>query len=729
MLIVGFVTYSFMSNDKTKQLHEREIKNLKQYQQAADQIMSEIPYTALELYNNHLDYLSEFNDINSIDFTNSKRMFNYNRSITNYNKNIESFYILNNNVNRLIVNDHFDDWSRFPDKEWLNMYQKSALSSSQTSLWQIRSLPAANSLTSEAGDILYTFVQPFQYLNPKRTGYVAVNINLNKLFSNIFPKDFPLYYVIDNSNHIIYGDPTYTDSVNKITSDKNSIEINGKSLLVFSINSPINNWRYICLYNETQLLYPLIHIRIVMFSLLIMVALFGILESFFISRKLYSPVNDFFQYMTHHFRTHNSTHEKNVILDFDTLKHHVNNFSQQQLQLQEKLSNELTIINENSIRKLLRSDIKPDAELLDSLFGKDSQGYVVVSLEDYSKIPFTNESNTLFTLTKKFLEPLEYKSVTTDIDDHLVSIIFYSNEKGFFDNHQEELRELCNHLLCFLNENGLNYCYSSISNTSTSVSMLNDSFLQSLTALKHRIYSDCDNIAQYNAIPQYRLDSVSTILSEYEIRLISALKEKSIERLESILNSMTENIKESYLQPEIIYSWFSLLRDILFGVPSSMGYSLNEIFFRDHTVLYEKFRYNKNIDDYKNYFIEICKNIILGLNNNSSQKNTELTEDIKTYIFDHISEDISLSAIADIYGLSAPYLSSMFKQETGQNFIKYVITTKMQTAMVLLTESNLKIKDISEKVGYYNDRSFYNAFKKFTGLSPNEYRIQYKKLH
>ncbi|OXS57400.1 hypothetical protein B1A99_18130 [Cohnella sp. CIP 111063] len=96
--------------------------------------------------------------------------------------------------------------------------------------------------------------------------------------------------------------------------------------------------------------------------------------------------------------------------------------------------------------------------------------------------------------------------------------------------------------------------------------------------------------------------------------------------------------------------------------------------------------------------------------------------DIAAYLDEHYFEDIGLIDIATRYHLDPSYLSRQFKAATGENFIEYVTRKRMEKACELLRGSERKINDISELVGYENQRYFSQVFKKFTGQTPSEYR-------
>lgn len=92
------------------------------------------------------------------------------------------------------------------------------------------------------------------------------------------------------------------------------------------------------------------------------------------------------------------------------------------------------------------------------------------------------------------------------------------------------------------------------------------------------------------------------------------------------------------------------------------------------------------------------------------------------YVVEHIDEKISLTLISDTLGISKNYFCSLFKQETGENFLNYVTKIKMQRAKYLLKEKNMRIYEVCNYLGYMDTTYFTKLFKKYNGMTPNEYK-------
>ena len=110
----------------------------------------------------------------------------------------------------------------------------------------------------------------------------------------------------------------------------------------------------------------------------------------------------------------------------------------------------------------------------------------------------------------------------------------------------------------------------------------------------------------------------------------------------------------------------------------------------------------------------------------ASRKNTAETYRVQQYIQEHYHEDISLKTLAEIACVSPHYFSAYFKTETGQNYKSYLTGVRMEKALSLVLDTDLKSYEIAERVGYNNVRRFVDSFRAVYGMSPADYRKQHK---
>lgn len=97
------------------------------------------------------------------------------------------------------------------------------------------------------------------------------------------------------------------------------------------------------------------------------------------------------------------------------------------------------------------------------------------------------------------------------------------------------------------------------------------------------------------------------------------------------------------------------------------------------------------------------------------------------YVKKHYAEDLSLPDVARYANVTATYLSNHFKENTGGTLRDYITATRIDAAKGLLVLGGKKVSEVAEAVGFYDAKYFTRTFKKFTGLSPAEYRSRPEK--
>ena len=97
------------------------------------------------------------------------------------------------------------------------------------------------------------------------------------------------------------------------------------------------------------------------------------------------------------------------------------------------------------------------------------------------------------------------------------------------------------------------------------------------------------------------------------------------------------------------------------------------------------------------------------------------------YLLTDISQNISLTDISALCGLTPAYFSTLFRREMGMSFTEWINETRLAHAKRLLEENDRSVLDISLACGYNTASHFYRMFHRDTGMSPTEYREQFRK--
>lgn len=102
---------------------------------------------------------------------------------------------------------------------------------------------------------------------------------------------------------------------------------------------------------------------------------------------------------------------------------------------------------------------------------------------------------------------------------------------------------------------------------------------------------------------------------------------------------------------------------------------------------------------------------------------------ITSFIHEHYKESLSLEFLADHFYISNYYLSHQFKRFTGFTLINYIQLTRIRNAQLLLQTTNQRITEIADSCGFNSFSQFNRTFRKYSGLSPSQFRTSQSVNH
>lgn len=105
----------------------------------------------------------------------------------------------------------------------------------------------------------------------------------------------------------------------------------------------------------------------------------------------------------------------------------------------------------------------------------------------------------------------------------------------------------------------------------------------------------------------------------------------------------------------------------------------------------------------------------------AASSSSTLVHRAKLYIRDNLSQELSLSSVADYLHLSSRHLSRLFAEELGQSYSNYVRQERIRQAVVLLTTTDFSIKTVAEETGFDTVHYFTTVFKAEMGEPPGQF--------
>ncbi len=129
-------------------------------------------------------------------------------------------------------------------------------------------------------------------------------------------------------------------------------------------------------------------------------------------------------------------------------------------------------------------------------------------------------------------------------------------------------------------------------------------------------------------------------------------------------------------------------------------------------------------DEFMELWQEMAKKYCLLVRSHATTNYSQLVQYIIARVDFDLTADLSLKANADALNVNASYLSSLFKKETGTTLTDYVNRRRIEHAIYLLCSTDLPISTVGQRCGIQDDNYFTKIFKKYTSISPKQYRQQ-----
>lgn len=122
------------------------------------------------------------------------------------------------------------------------------------------------------------------------------------------------------------------------------------------------------------------------------------------------------------------------------------------------------------------------------------------------------------------------------------------------------------------------------------------------------------------------------------------------------------------------------------------------------------------------YYQQFFTNLAMMIRPQSVYAVDDTIEKICIYLKRNYNKEITQELISYLFGLNRTYLSLRFREQTGEKFVDYLNKIRIEKAKEMLTTGQKKTYNIAKAVGYDNIKYFFRVFKKYTGLTPEQYR-------
>ncbi len=292
---------------------------------------------------------------------------------------------------------------------------------------------------------------------------------------------------------------------------------------------------------------------------------------------------------------------------------------------------------------------------------------------------------------------------------------FFQDSRGFqeMDSLLRKMQDILQNAFGTVVSVGVGGCYSSIT-------QFNMSFIDALAALKH-----CEIRGKGSVI---YIDEVKTLPGPSfiyaigtEQQLINLIKIGDISRQRALTEQIiAENLSETQATPERIQNLFYAL----IGTAVRTIYeirSTTEQIFPEQPDLYKALSDKQDIEQKKEVVLSIFKEVSDYIQQQNQNQSQQLMQKID-FLIRQSNGNITLAETADTLGISYTYLSSIFKEISGEGFVGYVNSYRVRYAQELLANRSLSIAEIASITGFGSANTFIKVYKKYYGVTPGKYR-------
>ncbi len=251
-----------------------------------------------------------------------------------------------------------------------------------------------------------------------------------------------------------------------------------------------------------------------------------------------------------------------------------------------------------------------------------------------------------------------------------------------------------------------------------------NAYRECLEAAEYKLIVGINNIILFRDIHAYENRSFSNAYPiEIQQQFINSIRANDFIQAKQVMDQI---FKRNILNSNIS---LDMARCLLFAIINTMVNAIDDIYTEVDSSFLENLNPMQRLIQCKTVF-EMQKQMefILGEieSYNHAKKKTTCSskiKDINAYIESHyFDHNLSVASIASEFDLNPVYLSRFYKEHTGDGILNTINKIRLEKAKVFLKDFDLKIKDISEMVGFLNSTIFIRTFKKYEGMTPGKYR-------
>ncbi|MBT2759307.1 response regulator [Mesobacillus foraminis] len=252
-------------------------------------------------------------------------------------------------------------------------------------------------------------------------------------------------------------------------------------------------------------------------------------------------------------------------------------------------------------------------------------------------------------------------------------------------------------------------------NTHQAIKDISKSYREAMHALRYGRFLESEGWTRFEEVGKN--NKIPEDLSAQEEAVLYHMRIGNKDGLLKQLNLYTQWLDSQKLNPDMIES--ELLKLVYLGmeVVKETGEEIKQTGYYPQKEI-RQLHTKEELEMWLMNQMQMMIDLIISSKKSNKHK---AVEKAKKFIEKNYHHDLTLQEVAEHVGMNPNYFSLLFKEEMGVTYIKYLTKYRMEQAKKMLTDGR-KISEVSEKVGYLTYRHFSELFKKYTGMTPRQYK-------
>jgi len=627
-------------------------------------------------------------------------------------------------------------WRNFYDEDWVH----SLKAEKPIELLPARKLPTVRGVEKDVLPVVLNFP-----LNSTEYTYTyVIHMDANRLFTfllkNMKTDSGHRFRIIDSSGIIMLSEnasenfskiqeiPGMPHEKLNITREAGAYSFQpiGTNTLVTFVPSQKYNWVYVSEADYERISHNMTRpLKIILLISLVSILL-SIIAAFIFSSKLYRPLQEMVKLLKPDEECQNED-EYSVILSC------VNQYMDENEKLKGELEQHLPSSKELFLYHLVANRMYTDDEVEEKLrlfkVPKPQDPFVLVMDLDEADAFMEN-----FALKDRMLLDFAMRNITQELIDtlgcgfmidlefHRYAIIFWFPDSISDEKAMQMVRKLAIEITDAI-QTYLRFTLSvGIGSRSSGLAGMFRSYREAVAALDSHAFRRSEVFVFDRAIHIHVELEYPDHLEKKLFKQIAAQEsDAAIETLQTMYNLFEDNNTLAYQSQLHLFS-FRLLHAYA-NQMQLLKMNESEIYFDGHDFASLSMLLSKNrAVDHLNIFSRLSRAMCELIGQRRMQQNPEQVEQITLFIQQYYNQPLSLDMISEHVGLHRNYISTLFKQHIHMSIVDFINKVRIEKALELLQETDLKVMEIAEKVGFNNTHYFIRIFKQLVNMTPGQYK-------